>query len=104
LYFKCASNWEAQGAIPITAASARFFARIGTVVKPGETLYTGDPRFNAVIHSLRDTGDGYLRRVRYHSAANGSMSEQFNRDTGFMQSAIELTWSYVSLLTANWAR
>ena len=38
--------------------------------------------------------------AEYHAADDGSLSEQMNRNTGFMQSAPDLTWSYASLLSA----
>ena len=41
-----------------------------------------------------------FNRVHYHLNADGSMSEQFNRDRGFEQGARDLTWSYVAYLTA----
>lgn len=53
---------------------------------------------------LMQQGDLFLNRVRYHVAADGSMSEQMNRYTGFMVSASDLTWSYSAFLTAIWAR
>ena len=41
-----------------------------------------------------------LRRVRYHAGGDGSLSEEFNRETGMMESASNLTWSYAALLSA----
>jgi glucoamylase len=46
-----------------------------------------------------DKARGFLRRVRFHSGGGPSLSEQFNRHTGTMQSAHDLTWSYASVLT-----
>ena len=46
----------------------------------------------------------FLRRTRYHMDAEGSLSEQINRDNGFMQGAHDLTWSYASFFTAAQAR
>lgn len=47
-----------------------------------------------------EKGLGFLNRSLFHSDTNGNMSEQFNRDSGYMQGAIQLTWSYVSYLRA----
>ncbi|MBI1861010.1 MAG: glycoside hydrolase family 15 protein [Deltaproteobacteria bacterium] len=49
-------------------------------------------------------GDDYLACTQFHMGDDGSMAEQMNRNTGFMQGAPDLTWSYASLLTAQWAR
>lgn len=49
-------------------------------------------------------GDAFLKRLQYHSNPDGSLSEQMNRDSGFMQGAGDLTWSYASFLTALFAK
>lgn len=49
-------------------------------------------------------GDDYLSCSQFHMGEDGSLSEQFNRITGFMQGAHDLTWSYASLLTAFFNR
>jgi glucoamylase len=53
---------------------------------------------------LPDVGDRYMARSARHTAGDGSMSEQMNRWSGYMQGAQHLTWSYASYLTAAWAR
>lgn len=42
-----------------------------------------------------------FERVLFHSDRRGGLSEQFNRDHGFMQGATELTWSHNAYLTAS---
>jgi glucoamylase len=49
--------------------------------------------------------DEYMARGFYHmNQSTGSMAEQFNRYSGYMQGAHDLTWSYASFLTAAKAR
>lgn len=48
--------------------------------------------------------DSFVARVMYHSHADGSLSEQMHRETGFMHSAEDLTWNYGAILTAAAAR
>jgi glucoamylase len=50
--------------------------------------------------ALVDIAVSQFNRVIHHLDEQGSMSEQFNRDTGFQQGARDLTWSYVAYLTA----
>jgi len=50
--------------------------------------------------ALRAKGISFINRVLLHSDVNGQMSEQFNRNSGYMQGAHDLTWSYVSYLRA----
>lgn len=49
-------------------------------------------------------GEQFMERVRLHMDSQGSMAEQFHRDSGYMTSASDLTWSYAAFLTASAAR
>ena len=51
-----------------------------------------------------NTAEAFLKRVQRHVPQDGSLSEQFNRDSGFAQGATHLTWSYAAFVTANAAR
>lgn len=53
---------------------------------------------------LKAVGDGFLAVVRRHTKGDGSLSEQFDRWTGFERGAEDLTWSYGAFLQAVWAR
>jgi glucoamylase len=75
------------------------------------TIYDHPAHFLAIIGNLTIAGDAFLRRVRRHIPhASGdqqidfSISEQFNRWSGFMQGAPDLGWSHASILTTKWAR
>ena len=65
---------------------------------PGGVLTPKDR--SAVAAGLGRLGDAYLRRVRHHAGADGSMSEQFHRETGVMTGATSLTWNYAAILRA----
>lgn len=51
-----------------------------------------------------EQGDAMVSRVKYHAHANGSLSEQMDRHSGFMKSAEDLTWNYASVLSTQAAR
>jgi glucoamylase len=70
----------------------------------GATLCSGQPEFEHAIAAIRMEGDRHLARVLRHAADDGSMSEQFNRRTGLMQGAENLTWSHSAFLRAALAR
>jgi glucoamylase len=53
---------------------------------------------------LHTTGDQFLEVIKTHVDAEGSMSEQFDRVTGYMRGAEDLTWSYGAFLQAARAR
>ncbi|KAJ2539226.1 hypothetical protein EV175_006370 [Coemansia sp. RSA 1933] len=49
---------------------------------------------------LLATGDLYMARVARHTAADGTMYEQWTARTGFGCGAVDLTWSYVAHTSA----
>jgi len=72
-------------------------------VQPGTTISKGDPLFAGIISGLGQLGDQFFRTVLLHRAADGSLSEQFNRHTGYEQGAPNLSWSHASFITgAMW--
>ncbi|KAF2032591.1 hypothetical protein EK21DRAFT_60185 [Setomelanomma holmii] len=72
-------------------------------VEPG-TFGPSDALYHSVMERLKTTGDGFLEVVKTHVDAEGSMSEQFDRVTGYMRGARDLTWSYGAFLGAVRAR
>jgi glucoamylase len=64
------------------------------------SLVKGQPGFDLLLNRIRENGDSYFLRVKYHTPADGSFSEQFSQNDGFIQGARDLAWSYVSFLSA----
>lgn len=52
--------------------------------------------FKSVTASLIDYADTFLAIIRKHVDAEGHMSEQFNKYSGYLEGAEDLTWSYGS--------
>ena len=111
LHFRLASHVKTAEVTPLTSESASFFARVLGVSREAlpKSFIRDTNATQDLIFALQTTGDDFLRRVQYHSprpsAKNAfSLWEQFNRQSGFMQSARDLTWSFASLLTATWER
>jgi glucoamylase len=104
--FHTRSQFASTGSISVTDLNLPYLMHAlaadgsSAALTTGETIRSSDPRFNAIIDGLTAVGDGYLRRVRHHAAADGSLSEQFKASNGTMTGAVDLTWSYASLLTA----
>ncbi|KAJ2522493.1 hypothetical protein H4217_000699 [Coemansia sp. RSA 1939] len=53
---------------------------------------------------LLGAGDLYMARIARHTAADGTMYEQWTARTGFGRGAVDLTWSYVAHSSAARAR
>ncbi len=107
-YFKSARHFQEEGQIQISATNERFFRslpiRARLQLMSGQVYDSKTAMFREIIRSLREAGDAQLRRTKLHASSDGSLSEQMNRDSGYMQGANDLTWSYASMLTAIWAR
>ncbi|MBI3554444.1 MAG: hypothetical protein HY077_18260 [Elusimicrobia bacterium] len=106
LHYKAASEYLRRGALTIESASLAFFQDIvaDTPLKAPTTVRAGEPLFDRVVAGLREGGDSYLRVVRAHANPDGSLSEQIDKDSGYMTSARDLTWNYASFLSALRAR
>lgn len=101
-YFEAVQVWKEKKTIEVTQLNQNFFLPLRFY--PGQTIVSGDPSYPLILRQLCREGDRFLERVRFHAPRDGSLSEQFNRDTGFMQGARDLTWSYDSFLSALRAR
>lgn len=110
LCYEAAAQWADAGQIAVTDRNVDFLRSAiasegsSVTIAPGDEV-DDDPRFRLMITALIEYGDGWLRRIRHHcDQTTGALSEQFNRDNGFMQGAHDLTWSYAAVLTACDAR
>lgn len=64
----------------------------------------GSKSYKKSIKSIQLYADSFLERVFTHQGEDYQMSEQYNRYTGFLTGASNLTWSYEALCSAIWAR
>lgn len=62
------------------------------------TLALGE--FHCLYSRNKSLVEKQFARALFHSDRKGSMSEQFNQNTGHMQGAYELTWSHNAFMTA----
>jgi glucoamylase len=107
ILYRTASHISASSNLTITSLGLPFYesllATSSLDVQVG-TFGPSDALYNSVIERLRSTGDDFLEVVKSHVDAEGSMSEQFDRVTGYMRGARDLTWSYGAFLGAVRAR
>jgi len=104
--YRARNEWQKVGHIKVTELNLPYLKimmpELGAVV--GETILSRDVRFRKAMLELKDSGDKFLRRIKFHSRPDGSLSEQWDRETGFMTSAENLTWSCSSVMTATQVR
>jgi glucoamylase len=108
LCYRASKEFDSARMINVTSLNLDFLNSIlagdSVSIRAGDTIVETDLRFQVIVNALHTAGDRYLNRVRYHTDAKGSLTEQMNRYSGFMQGARDLTWSYSSFLDASWAR
>lgn len=102
VYYRTFVHLTKVGKIEINQINRDFYQALltGESVQPGSIYTTGDALYSKLTSQLLVQGDKMLARTIHHRAADGSLSEQMNRDCGTMQGADDLTWSHSSFLTA----
>ncbi|KAF2829290.1 hypothetical protein CC86DRAFT_345940 [Ophiobolus disseminans] len=107
ILYRTASHISVASNLTITPLGLSFYqsllATSSLDVEAG-TFGPSDALYHSIIEKLKVTGDGFLEVVKTHVDAQGSMSEQFDRVTGYMRGARDLTWSYGAFLGAVRAR
>lgn len=99
-YFRLARELESKSEIKITSISRSFYQGLTPKRDKSGSYKKGSSEFVDTIKAIRKKGDNFLERVKYHVDGNGSMAEQINRESGYMQGARDLTWSYAALLSS----
>ena len=95
--------WNRQGSITVTSISQPFFSVFISGISAG--TYTSDSStFTTLTNSIKSFADSFVTIVAKYTPSSGQLSEQFDKNTGAQTSAVDLTWSYASLLTSDLAR
>ncbi|KAG1465956.1 hypothetical protein G6F46_001512 [Rhizopus delemar] len=97
LYYLAIEEWKQKG-IEINKVNKPFFERIAPF--DYGTYAPNSDQWQQIISKVSTEADKFLATVQFHQQANGSMSEQFNRNTGRMQGARDLTWSHAAFISA----
>lgn len=100
LYYRAIKEWTDAGSVKVTDISKPFFAKFDSAAASGTTYTAGTDAFDGLVNKVAAAADQFLSTVHYHQYPNGSLSEQYNRDSGYMQGAYDLTWSHASAVTA----
>lgn len=91
--------WQAQGSITVTSTSLAFFQALVPGVAAG-SYASSSATYTSIYNAVFTYADGFVAKVQQYAYTNGSLSEQYDRNSGIPISARDLTWSYASLLTA----
>jgi hypothetical protein len=95
--------WRAQGSLEVTSTSLAFFRQFSSSVAVG-TYASSTSTFQTLTSAIQTYADGFIAINAKFTPSNGGLSEQFDKNSGTPLSAVDLTWSYASALTAFAAR
>ncbi|KAF8582245.1 carbohydrate-binding module family 20 protein [Ramaria rubella] len=96
-------TWKAQGSITVTSLSQPFFSQFSPNIAVG-TYASSSSTYTSLISAISAYADGFVAIVEEYTPTGGGLAEQFSRSNGTPVSAVDLTWSYASALTAFQAR
>jgi glucoamylase len=101
--YSAAHQWNTTGSITVDNLNTNFFNDLVPNTTPGD--YASDsPEFSELTTAVRSYADGFVAVAQRYAGANGALAEQFSRENGTGVSARDLTWSYASFLTMEFAR
>ncbi|KAL9590812.1 MAG: hypothetical protein Q9203_000358 [Teloschistes exilis] len=93
-------QFDRLGHLDVTPTSLAFFKDLNPAAATGRYA-KGSQAYNTTVQAIKKYADGFLDIVRQYTPADGSLTEQLSRDDGHPLSAVDLTWSYASFLTAT---
>jgi len=91
--------WKKQGSITITSVSLPFFRDLLPSITTG-TYNSRSSTFQSIIDAVQTYADGFMAIAEKYTPSDGSLTEQFDRNTGAPIAAPHLTWSYAAFITA----
>ncbi|KAI8944435.1 family 15 glycosyl hydrolase [Xylaria longipes] len=91
--------WQTTGSITVTSTSLAFFQALVPSVTAG-TYASSSDTYTTIYNAVFLYADGFISQVSQYAPSNGSLAEQYDRNSGAPLSARDLTWSYASFLTA----
>ncbi|OBT51822.1 hypothetical protein VE04_06976 [Pseudogymnoascus sp. 24MN13] len=92
-------QWDTTGTLAIDDTSLPFFKDLDSTAAVG-TYSANSTEYTSLTAAVKTYADGFVAIVQKYTPTDGSLAEQFGRDDGAPLSAVDLTWSYASFLTA----
>jgi glucoamylase len=84
----------------VTSTSLDFFRQFATSIAPG-TYQSDSSEYSQLTSAIKSFADGFVEIAAKYTPSDGGLAEQFDKSTGKPLSAVDLTWSYASVLTAS---
>ncbi|KAI2792381.1 Glucoamylase [Penicillium oxalicum] len=103
LLYDALYQWDRLGKLEVSETSLSFFKDFDATVKIG-SYPRNSKTFKSLTQSIKAYADGFIQLVQQYTPSNGSLAEQYDRNTATPLSANDLTWSFASFLTATQRR
>jgi glucoamylase len=103
--YDAVAQWKARHNLIVDNTSLTFFQDVypAVTVRQYNSGNANSPFFQ-IMDAITAYADSFVAVAEKYTPANGSLSEQFNRDTGVPLSADDLTWSYAAFVTMSQRR
>jgi glucoamylase len=92
LLYDALYQWNRIGSLTVTSTSLAFFKDFSSSVTAG-TYASTSSTYQTLTTAIKNYADGFMSIIETYTPTNGSISEQFDRNTGSQLSAYDLTWS-----------
>lgn len=93
------AQFNKSGSITIDNTSHAFWQDLVPKVAMG--TYNDKQNVTMLLNAVKTYADGFMERIQTYTPANGTLNEQINKTSGEPTSAIALTWSFASFVTAT---
>jgi len=103
--YDAVAQWRARHNLYVDNTSLAFFQDIypAVTIRQYNSGNSNSP-FEQIMTAVTAYADSFVAIAEKYTPSNGSLAEQFNRDTGVPLSANDLTWSYAAFVTLSQRR
>ncbi|CCA75132.1 probable glucan 1,4-alpha-glucosidase [Serendipita indica DSM 11827] len=97
--YRALQVWDAEGkGIEVTSISLPFFQQFNSSATV-TTIPAGSASYTTLTNAIKTFADGFALKGAQFVPSSGALAEQYARNDGTPVSAVDLTWSYASVLT-----
>jgi glucoamylase len=101
--YDAVAQWKSQRYISVDSTSLAFFRDLYPSVK-AQRYNSNSQEFTRITNAVTAYADSFVSIAEKYTPADGSLAEQFDRNTGVPLSAVDLTWSYAAFVTMSQRR
>ncbi|PQE10149.1 glycosyl hydrolase family 15 protein [Rutstroemia sp. NJR-2017a WRK4] len=101
--YDAVAQWKSQRSINVDSTSLTFFRDLYPSVK-AQRYNSNSQEFTRITNAVTAYADSFVSIAEKYTPADGSLAEQFDRNTGAPLSAVDLTWSYAAFVTMSQRR